>query len=607
MEEKSISIKESDKLDNEIVISLIIPTYNNKDSLELLIKSLILQKCKRNIFEIIIVDCNPKDEKEKLVNLFQKEYQNILYLQMNKLKVDYNEAINKGVKNANGKYLIFLNDSLVVHPRFILNHLSGLIKSDLVIGYNSAYGINSGYEISKLKNFLTKNNNLDKLIIKPDFRNEFFEFPKKIRLMMNNPIWWFFAMGNFSIRKKQFSKFKYNLKYINNKLDGISSEDYNFKQNMNIYMNKNSIAFKIKNKKDYYLAEAIKFKKRISLKHVSIKLLTKCNAKCIMCDIPKKIKGSFFMNKELVFKLLDDLAELNVNSISFTGGEPTLRKDLFEIIYKASKLGFMVNLNTNGHLLNKDFVTKLKYSGLNNFNFSIDSADAKIHNKIRNLPGNFENIINIIPEINKNKFGISINSVIMKHTYQNLPNLIKLISKLDIKIVNLLMIEDENKALDYKLNKSEIVDLYFNILPKILEYCNRNNITLKIKPIFKDLVDKSNMFIINNLKLIEDPNLFKKEISNFSNFKYGQEFFKNNPCTTILNSLIIRENGDVYPCCMSSGRKKYIMGNIKIKKINEIISSKKYLDFIKKQKFPKEDICNLCKDGPQKINYQNLL
>lgn len=71
----------------------------------------------------------------------------------------------------------------------------------------------------------------------------------------------------------------------------------------------------------------------------------------------------------------------NIDSILFTGGEPTLNKNLILFVRLAKKLGYKdIGLQTNGRLLSyKNFCIKLMENGINEISISIHGSNKKIH------------------------------------------------------------------------------------------------------------------------------------------------------------------------------------------------------------------------------------
>lgn len=89
--------------------------------------------------------------------------------------------------------------------------------------------------------------------------------------------------------------------------------------------------------------------------------------------------------------------EAKVPSISFTGGEPTLRPELLlECIAYARELGMRVNLISNGTRIDQKFAEKLTAAGLDSVQISIEGVTAEIHDKIVQSQGAFAKSINAV-------------------------------------------------------------------------------------------------------------------------------------------------------------------------------------------------------------------
>lgn len=104
-----------------------------------------------------------------------------------------------------------------------------------------------------------------------------------------------------------------------------------------------------------------------------------CNQKCIHCYAAGQTGAE---TKELSTgawkSILQKLRSANIPQVTFTGGEPTLRKDLVELVKAAD--WFVTRLNTNGRLLTKDLCTKLYEASLDSVQVTLYSADPAEHN-----------------------------------------------------------------------------------------------------------------------------------------------------------------------------------------------------------------------------------
>lgn len=112
----------------------------------------------------------------------------------------------------------------------------------------------------------------------------------------------------------------------------------------------------------------------------TIDITSKCNMNCPFCFSGSKGK-SYEPSIETLIKKAKSWGQ---GSILLYGGEPTMRKDLPEIIKEIKNTGLDVHILSNGLKLDKDFVEKLDSAGLERVQLQLDSLDDKINLKLRN-------------------------------------------------------------------------------------------------------------------------------------------------------------------------------------------------------------------------------
>jgi len=113
--------------------------------------------------------------------------------------------------------------------------------------------------------------------------------------------------------------------------------------------------------------------------YLRIAVNEKCNLRCIYCMPEKGISfepQNKLLTRNEIIRIVQVAAELGVNKIRFTGGEPLLRKDLVELVSGAAEISGIdsLNLTTNGVLL-ANAVEALKDAGLTGLNVSIDTLE----------------------------------------------------------------------------------------------------------------------------------------------------------------------------------------------------------------------------------------
>lgn len=130
----------------------------------------------------------------------------------------------------------------------------------------------------------------------------------------------------------------------------------------------------------------------------------RCNFHCAMCDMPQKaanyVKEGWKEFDTLRFKeIIGEFARLGVPGIGFTGGEPLLREDIFELMAETKRLGMITHLNTNGWLLSDNQAQQIINIGVDSVNISLDGATAATHDRIRKHSGAFNQALAAIERL----------------------------------------------------------------------------------------------------------------------------------------------------------------------------------------------------------------
>jgi MoaA/NifB/PqqE/SkfB family radical SAM enzyme len=168
----------------------------------------------------------------------------------------------------------------------------------------------------------------------------------------------------------------------------------------------------------------------------------KCQLKCVHCSAGKHLRKDVpELTTEEAKKLIDDAQNLGVTIIAFTGGEPLLRDDVFELISYVDKKKAMPIMFTNGLLLNEENVKKLVDAGLYSIFVSIDSPIPDEHNKLRGMPGVFENAIKGIKNLKSKGVMVGLSSYAIRSATEK--GMYKKLYKLaqDLKLHNIILFD----------------------------------------------------------------------------------------------------------------------------------------------------------------------
>ncbi len=192
-----------------------------------------------------------------------------------------------------------------------------------------------------------------------------------------------------------------------------------------------------------------------------------CQNDCVHC-----YAGGPKQTKELTTnqwkQVIDKLHQIGVFILTFTGGEPTLKEDLPELLAYAQQKGLVTGLITNGRkLANKSYVEKLERSGLDFVQITLESHKPKIHNQITGDPKSYKETVEGIKNLIPTQIYTTTNTTLNQHNKTSFLDTIDFIKKLGVAAFgnNSLIYSGKAKqiAKEFTLTKKDLKTL----LPKI--------------------------------------------------------------------------------------------------------------------------------------------
>ena len=155
-----------------------------------------------------------------------------------------------------------------------------------------------------------------------------------------------------------------------------------------------------------------------SINYLRISVTDRCNLRCIYCmppeGVPQMPHGEILSYEEIRI-IVQAAAELGINKIRLTGGEPLVRADLPKLIKMLSRIGGIqeLSLTTNGTLL-KNYALELRQAGLSRINLSLDTLKPDRFRYITRL-GRLKDVLEGISAAKKAGFDpVKINAVVMQ-------------------------------------------------------------------------------------------------------------------------------------------------------------------------------------------------
>jgi radical SAM protein with 4Fe4S-binding SPASM domain len=158
-----------------------------------------------------------------------------------------------------------------------------------------------------------------------------------------------------------------------------------------------------------------------------------CNLKCKHCyqDAQRAMEGE--LDTEEAKRVIEELAKAGVTVIAFSGGEPLMRKDFYEVAAHAHKNGIYVSLATNGTLITPEVAKNLVASGVDYTEISIDGKDAASHDSFRGIPGAFDRSMEGIRNCVEAGLYTCIATTVTQSNYSQIPDIYNLAGELGVK------------------------------------------------------------------------------------------------------------------------------------------------------------------------------
>lgn len=212
---------------------------------------------------------------------------------------------------------------------------------------------------------------------------------------------------------------------------------------------------------------------------VYVRLLQKCNARCVMCDSYTKNQESASL--DYVTNLIDEFEEIGVNEVRFTGGETLMYEHLRPLLEFTRGKRMTFSLITNGASLRK-FSDALIASKIGKIICSIDSPYPAIHNEVRKTRSLLEHASGGIKTINdKAAHGaramqFMVNTVVSSENYYHLRDFLPFLHEHGVRYWNLIPIHGEQPI---RMNRAQI-DVAIREIDHILSRIEREALDLTL-------------------------------------------------------------------------------------------------------------------------------
>jgi radical SAM protein with 4Fe4S-binding SPASM domain len=197
-----------------------------------------------------------------------------------------------------------------------------------------------------------------------------------------------------------------------------------------------------------------------------------CNLKCKHCYQHADKPSPDELTTEERVEIIDQLDENNVSALAFSGGEPLMRKDFFEVARYAHDKGMYVSIATNGTLLTAEVLNRLKNCGIGYAEISLDGATKETHDSFRGVNGVFEKTVQGIKKSIESGLFTCMAVTATRHNISEITKMIRLGKELGVKrliVFNFIPTGRGKEIIDFDLSPIEREGL-LTLLYKELAY-----------------------------------------------------------------------------------------------------------------------------------------
>jgi len=176
--------------------------------------------------------------------------------------------------------------------------------------------------------------------------------------------------------------------------------------------------------------------RRPTLRTIEFSINTDCQSECEFCYSTQNVSNSEAeLSLEEIRRIWQEAKSLGAFSSVISGGEPTLRKDLVQVLEAVEAKKYIVCMTTNAIALNESKLEKLKEAGLGTIHYSLDSLDPDENDKIRGYEGHYAQVMRCVGWAKNLGFNVAISTVAGHGDKEKIESMIEFCKEKQIALV----------------------------------------------------------------------------------------------------------------------------------------------------------------------------
>jgi len=304
---------------------------------------------------------------------------------------------------------------------------------------------------------------------------------------------------------------------------------------------------------------------------------SRCNCKCVMCDIWKANQSAQELTAEALGPHLDAMRALGVRRVMLSGGEPLMHSNLWAFCAELKKLGVRITLLSTGLLLEAHAPQVCEWC--DEVIVSLDGS-RDVHNRIRSVPHAYERLAEGVRALRRSKasFRVTGRCVIQRLNYFDLVNTVEAARELRLDQISFLAADvssnafnrpagwPEERAAEITLSDGETKDFEMTVVRLI----------------------RSHGADIRSGFIAESEDKLRRLTSYYAALRGGREFPANR-CNAPWVSAVVEADGTVKPCFFHRS-----FGNVHQQTLEAVLNSEEAISFRKNLNVADDPVCRRC-------------
>ncbi|HET7034459.1 MAG TPA: radical SAM protein [Thermomicrobiaceae bacterium] len=304
---------------------------------------------------------------------------------------------------------------------------------------------------------------------------------------------------------------------------------------------------------------------------------SRCNCRCVMCDIWRANRHGQEIAPELLARHVETFRRLGVEWVILSGGEALMHSNLWALCEQIEAIPARITLLSTGLLLKRYAADVARWCS--DVVVSLDGSPA-VHDSIRNVPRAFERLAEGVAALRAiaPSYRVTARCVVQRRNYADLPNIIDTAREIGLDQISFLAVDISSSAFNRPVPWGD---------ERVDDVALSPNEVAEFTQIVEDVIERYAADFASGF-IAESPDKLRRLAGYFAALN-GQGDFPTTVCNAPWVSTVVETDGTVRPCFFHAG-----YGNIHERPLEELLNSPEARAFRRNLDVTRDPICRKC-------------